>query len=87
MAKAVSVVDKTRIEHTIKRMREVRYENDGGKKHLGVARRALDEILYSKEYEFGEVLFHELARNFTEIRDEMDQMRLLVVEKGKLKNP
>lgn len=81
MSKTVPVVDKIRIEHTIRRMRDVRSENDGGKKHLDVARRALDEILYTKEYKFGVALFYELERNFTEIKPELEQMRLVVADK------
>lgn len=77
----MSVLDERRLNLTMRRMREIKSENPDGKDHLRIARRALDQILKTKEYEFGIVLFDHIAKNFTEVRDDLKSMQDMIVER------
>lgn len=78
-------LDARRIELVVDLMRDARREAQRreDKSHLSLARNALDEILRTKEYEFGRVLFLELERHFTEVRDDLENMRGLIEDKAR----
>ena len=68
-------IERMKIDATIERMRKVRREDQGGKNHLKVAQLALDKIIATKEYKFGDTLFKELVKTFTDVKDELETMR------------
>ena len=45
------------------------------KEHLAPARAALDEICRTADYDFGIVLFKELEKRFTDLKDDLGYMR------------
>ena len=81
MPGSMPLKDQVRIDAAIKQMREARREVQGGKNHLCVARLALDEIMRTKEYAFGMTLFSELMDHFTDVRDELGEMREMIGER------
>ena len=81
MSKSMSLMDQVRIDAAIKQMRETRREAQGGKSHLHVARLALDEIMETKEYAFGVTLFSRLMDHFTDVKDDLEEMREMIKEK------
>ena len=83
MASFTSLTNNRRIEMTIERMRHVRHENQGGKHHLNVARHALDEIMATKEYEFGKILFEKLAESFTDVKPELNEMLDMIKDEAR----
>lgn len=78
-------LDGRKINLVIDMMREARREaqraEPSSKAHLSFARNALDEVLRKKEYEFGIVLFKELEKHFTEVRDDLANMRGVLEDK------
>ena len=62
--------------------REAQRTELGTKAHLSLARNALDEILRTKEYKFGITLFKELEMRFTEVKDDLADMRGLLEDKS-----
>lgn len=79
-------LDARRIEFVVEAMRDARREaqraGPDSKAHLDIARNALDEILRTKEYKFGVMLFKELERHFTEVREDLANMRMLIEDKS-----
>ena len=51
---------------------------DYTKDHIAPARAALDEICRTGDYDFGIRLFRELERRFTDLRDDLGNMRLRI---------
>lgn len=84
MAQDPMSLDARRIKLVVDLMRDARREAQRreDKSHLGIARNALDEILCTKEYEFGKTLFRELERHFTEVRDDLANMRGLIEDRS-----
>ena len=68
-------IELMKIDVTVERMSKVRREDRGGKNHLKVAQLALDKIIATKEYKFGDTLFEELVKTFTDVKDELETMR------------
>lgn len=79
-------LDGRKINLVIDLMREARREaqraEPRSKAHLSLARNALDEVLRKKEYEFGITLFKELEKHFTEVRDDLANMRGVLEDKS-----
>ena len=46
-----------------------------------MARLALDEIMETKEYVFGVTLFSRLMEHFTDVKDDLEEMREMIEEK------
>lgn len=55
---------------------------DYTKNHIAPARSALDEICRTGDYDFGIRLFKELERRFTDLRDDLENMRLRIQDLG-----
>lgn len=62
--------------------REAQRTDPATKAHLSFARNALDEILRTKKYKFGIMLFKELEMRFTEVREDLANMRGLLEDKS-----
>ena len=82
MAAIATAYEDAKIAHTRRIMQEAkakaRHNGHNEHTHLRVARNALDRVVRTGDYAFGVRLFTNLEKEFSEIRDELEEMREMV---------